>query len=120
MDKKEILKNNGIIADYMGAEIKGDSFRFSLGNPSDYLQIEQIDFKPFKCLHYHESWSQLMPVWHKLRKELDYDDLVTRTYYESIVFALNHYDILNVFNRIVKAIEWKNKQTTNQTKNQTQ
>ena len=57
---KEILESNKLIAKYMGAEIKEETFCFHLGNSA--LQIEQMTFEPVFRLHYHDSWDWLMPV----------------------------------------------------------
>jgi hypothetical protein len=59
---KEILESNKLIAKYMGAEIKEETFCFHLGNPAFQIQIEQMTFEPVFRLHYHDSWNWLMPV----------------------------------------------------------
>jgi len=62
MTHEEIVEGNKLIAKYMGAEIKDETFCFHLGNPAFKIQIEQMTFEPVYKLHYHDSWDWLMPV----------------------------------------------------------
>lgn len=71
MTREEKLNGNKLIAEFMGAEIKDDTYCFHLGNPSHSIQVEQMYFEPITRLYYHSSWDWLMPVIQKIA-ELKY------------------------------------------------
>jgi hypothetical protein len=61
-----IKEGNKLIAEFLGAEIKDNTYCFHLGNPAYQIQIEQMSFEDIGRLQYHTSWDWLMPVVEKI------------------------------------------------------
>jgi len=63
MKKEQVLEGNKLIAEFMGAEIKGNLCKFYKHPIFDVIEIE---FSPINWLNYRSSWDWLMPVVEKI------------------------------------------------------
>tara|TARA_R110000851_G_scaffold68979_1_gene154697 strand:- start:1360 stop:1845 length:486 start_codon:yes stop_codon:yes gene_type:complete len=115
----DIVKNNKIIARYMGGKFSGES-RFSI-EPQDVLlpkfgvcRWDTVDVGEGKTLQYHKSWDWLIPVIDKITSDDTYPKY--RDHSSSIVddggIDINTKFISNTYNQVIYFIHWYNEQLT--------
>lgn len=132
MEEQEIIKGNVSISEFMGAsvfyesdifftEIKREYAQFEAGNnPNPHTDVGTK--KQTSELSYHQRWEWIMPVVEKISLEHDisissvgmWACYITRSdsdYKDSIAdFGGFEPMIMNVWNCVVKYIQWRNKQ----------
>lgn len=127
MSKKEILKNNKLIAEFMGYIYSGHAKAWGIGNAKNIgermfngkmyknvIKAEKFEEKLF----FHSSWDWLMPVIAKCTdtfKNYQYDSEEYEYITEEIFhpdYCLNAFmnnDIEDIYERVVLYIKYHNK-----------
>ena len=107
----ETYKNNGLIAEFMGAVWKQDDYGdwgYYCGNFPHYNHMQSKG-----ALEYHSSWNWLMPVVKKIADLLlnkDWEDLQEAAKrWKPIANELQNVSKDNIYFCVVKFIEWYNK-----------
>ena len=111
MTEKEIVDNNGLIANFMGWElsIKGKKFKKGEIYPYGYIKVNQ------KYLYFNISWDWIIPVCEKWDNLDEYIIIGYNEDYIDLCDELDHfvtlYNIDMVYEHIIKCIKWYNKYT---------
>src|SRR4051812_17987703 len=125
MTPEEIIKGNGVIASFMGAEYerKKDPFNdryiesyIFRGHPGNWRVEREIRTQQMSHqLMYHTDWDWLMPVWFVLRSVIwqhgnssylpDFQKYIERFKQECFNAV-----ILTVYTVVLESIEWYNGQ----------
>ena len=94
------MKNNKLIAEFMGISIDGEfAYIKDEGSPLE-------ETMPINQMEYHNSWDWLMPV---VDKCFQYGEL-HNSYREQIIASLSGViDIEDTYKAVVEFIEWYNK-----------
>jgi len=114
MTKKEILKGNILIAEFMQFTQWVDSNRFmgyrNLDISKYNAQQEGMGSKPhavhFNELKFHSSWDWLIPVVKKIKKYNSINPLRVA----DVMISYARIDIDELFERVVYFIKWYNSQ----------
>lgn len=105
MTKENIIIGNKLIAEFMGAEIKDDTYCFHLGNPVHDIQIEDMTFESVLRLRYNCSWDWIMSTWEKImslnKNKFEFDEV--RVGRQSIFIKLYIWDNLWVSDNFLHA-----------------
>lgn len=107
MDKKEIIKNNKLIAEFMGWKVSKKGIKYKNSLPSYGYVHCHIDY-----LQFHKSWDWLRPVVIKIKEIVDHlpeDDWQDEGrgfcfYFEDNIIMK---DIEDVYNEVVRFVKWK-------------
>lgn len=124
MENKEIIENNRLIAEFMGAKYT-ENTDIPLNYDQLWLPIHGIvHYKVIgvgygKTLQYHESWDWLMPVVEKI-EELEYDFTIRKHKTEldkewvynpfPMYKAENQGRLTNTYKVVIDFIKWYNQQ----------
>lgn len=113
--KINIVKNNKIIAKYMGGKFSGET-KFRMAPQDIWLpkfgvcRWDSIDLGRGKTLQYHKSWDWLIPVIDKITSDDSYKMFKDHT--SSIVddgeIYINTRFIENTYKDVVDFINWYN------------
>lgn len=103
MTQDEILKGNKLIAEFMKLDCDSDAIDYDHGTWRKYIDpytnTPTVDSYTPSPILYHTSWDWLMPVCMKIR--------------EAGYFPFNNFylDIEELWNVVVKFVEWHNTST---------
>lgn len=119
MTPEEIVKNNRIIADFMGG-LTSDKSSIVSGYQNIWLPIHgicnwtNVENGNGKTLHYHDSWDWLIPVVDKIQRtnkadiEIKMKGLVLISYNKETKKYYNSTLIENLYEVCVDFINWYN------------
>lgn len=139
MTQEETIRGNKLIAEFMGAEVKNETYCFHFGNPAYEIQIEEMSFESVKRLRYQSSWDWLMPVVEKIESlwisgeqssvtiRRNFVEIVHEVGYNNIDYAKNsnlrkdnelggafhtnnYTKIENTYKMVIEFIKWYNTQ----------
>jgi hypothetical protein len=108
-------EGNKLIAEFMGGKVS----YFSVTNFPHYKGLTHGRNILFEDLKYHSSWDWLMPACHKWDSLTD-AEIIEGTWYqyedlcEILDAKVSLYEILPVWEQLVKNIEWYNQSKTPQ------
>ena len=101
------MKDNKLIADFMGVQYKSDEDyikklkemrEHGIGYEQGYMESQ---------LKYHESWDWLMPVVEKCREESNAED----SHWEAIYYSLEEVNKEKIYKAVVGFIKQLNKES---------